>query len=669
MGEARKKIFILWDRATAEVRTALQALVRRPPEGVDLSFADPERRSGDLLASVLSGIRAADRVLVIHPPDSAVVPLGFEMGLAIGLGKPIAIMEQLPAPAVYLSHSVVRLFGSRLPEETIASSSKQLRQRLPLNSFWYEVPLPEKYPESGPLFLCPYQGIGSELRDLIEELRPDWKGPEPERLSHEIAPLALGADRLLWIVPPAPPLEQWGNVLSALAAGLYYVRQAGETPDLEILRHREAPMLRSLERYCRTFSDLDELEEWLRPTEVPPTFHVQTLEIRNFKNIEHLKFDFSAEPSSPSFTGDWTCIAGINGSGKSSILQALVMVLLGDKLTAELGGDRILRMLRRTGEQRLPTEISAVVSDGQETHELRLLLSEQGVHDSWIDRNSDEYQNMLQAWQRLQNQVIVSYGASRNLSDYREDRHDGMSPRIRRQMTLFDPRTRIASIEALLTGGDSSTPVLRTLQKLLRSILAKETAPSIEGDRLLFGQAGISVEAIDLPDGFRSTVAWLADLCATWHETVPKEAATSDPTKIRGIVMLDEIDLHLHPGLQRALVPRLREALPNVQFFVTTHSPLVLSSFDRAELVALDRDEEGGIRELDRQIFGFSADQVYEYLMETSPQSVVIEETLEKGEDPGIALYLLQSEKRSEEEARVELEERRRLIEELLGSP
>jgi len=115
-------------------------------------------------------------------------------------------------------------------------------------------------------------------------------------------------------------------------------------------------------------------------------------------------------------------------------------------------------------------------------------------------------------------------------------------------------------------------------------------------------------------------------------------------------------------------VPRLRAALPNVQFIVTTHSPLVLSSFDRAEIVVLDRDAETGIRELDRQIFAFSTDQVYEFLMGTPPQSTVIEEKLEKGDDPDLALYLYQSKERSEEEARTELAERRRLIEELRGA-
>lgn len=82
-----------------------------------------------------------------------------------------------------------------------------------------------------------------------------------------------------------------------------------------------------------------------------------------------------------------------------------------------------------------------------------------------------------------------------------------------------------------------------------------------------------------------------------------------DPRHIQGIVLVDEIDLQLHPSLQRVLVPRFREAMPQVQWIVTTHSPLVLASFDRQEIKMLDSSEPGGVRQLDRDIIGFPTDQ------------------------------------------------------------
>jgi predicted ATP-binding protein involved in virulence len=124
----------------------------------------------------------------------------------------------------------------------------------------------------------------------------------------------------------------------------------------------------------------------------------------------------------------------------------------------------------------------------------------------------------------------------------------------------------------------------------------------------------------------------MADLCAIWCEKAPELAANGDPADIQAIVLLDEIDLHLHPSLQRELVPRLRKTFPKVQWIVTTHSPLVLANFDKNEIIALDRDVEGGVRELDRQILGFTSDEVYSWLMGTQPTGAALEEEIRQSD-------------------------------------
>jgi hypothetical protein len=670
MSLSQPSIFAIWDQNTSEARIALQALASRP-KGYTVAFADPDRQTGDLLDGVLvPGLRAADGVLVIYPQDDALVQIAFETGLAIGLGKPIAVLE-LRTSAYLLSRAINTLFGPVLPDEAFALDLKRLRERVLDPSFWHQIRPDAPGSDSTPLFLCPEEGIGSELRNLLVDFRPQWQGPAPEDAPGEIIRRAKSASRLLWVVVPATLHRQWGNVLAALTAGFYYgssILRSGEPPSLEVLRQSEAPTIRSVERLCKVFEDLEDFEALLRAREeVPASFVVQKLEIRNFKNLEHLDLDFTAPSSLP---GDWTCIAGINGAGKSSILEALSMVLLGEPLVTDLQSERLRRSLRRHGERRLEAEITVVVHDGQEAVTLYLPLGEQGVDRDKLAAHPG-YPAMQALWNRLQDQVLVAYGASRNLSKFRdEQRYDGMSPLVRRVMTLFDPQASISSPEVLLEGGPALAPELRTLLKILETVLPQDLPARAEGDIQfpLFVQSGADVEAIELPDGFRSTVAWLADLCAAWHKTAPKEETrTSDPARITGIVLLDEIDLHLHPSLQRQLVPRLRQALPNVQFIVTTHSPLVLSSFDRNELVVLERSEESKIelRELDRQILGFSTNEVYQWLMDTPPQSLVIEKKLQGRADPELPLYLYQSAERNEEEARGALEERRLLMEKL----
>jgi predicted ATP-binding protein involved in virulence len=142
----------------------------------------------------------------------------------------------------------------------------------------------------------------------------------------------------------------------------------------------------------------------------------------------------------------------------------------------------------------------------------------------------------------------------------------------------------------------------------------------------------------------------------------------ADPAAIEGIVLIDEVALHLHPALQREIVPRLRAALPRVQWVVSTHSPLVLSGFDSREIVALDREEPDGIRQLDRQIIGFSTDEIVNWLMETPTSSAAMERVLAQQEDENdaqeaiIGQMLRTSPDRSEGEAQSALEDFKRRL-------
>ena len=333
-----------------------------------------------------------------------------------------------------------------------------------------------------------------------------------------------------------------------------------------------------------------------------------------------------------------------------------------------VGEQRLKRMVRRTGKgEEDGTELTAILRQGDRTYRLYLPLSSEGVDEARL-RSQEDYEQMHFVWEQLQKQVCVSYDASRNISEYNDTRYSELNEMVQRQMTLFDPLTQISSINVLLKGGEQAAPVLQTLYQLLREVLDTDilrVEKPNPANRLYFRQGDASIETIDLPDGFRATVAWLADLCATWHKIALHAAQQTDPKHISGIVLLDEIDLHLHPSLQRVLVPRLRKVLPNVQFIVTTHSPMVLASFDRAELVVLDQDHQGAPRPLDRQVFGMSIDDVIEWLMDTPSESKVIEEIMAEGTDADRALYLYQSKEANEERARRLLEERRSLLEEL----
>jgi len=86
-------------------------------------------------------------------------------------------------------------------------------------------------------------------------------------------------------------------------------------------------------------------------------------------------------------------------------------------------------------------------------------------------------------------------------------------------------------------------------------------------------------------------VADIAHRMAQLNPALEKEVVTRTP----GVILIDEIDLHLHPIWQRSIVEDLKRTFPNIQFIVTTHSPFVIQSLEEGELRRLqaqDDDEE-----------------------------------------------------------------------------
>jgi predicted ATPase len=354
-----------------------------------------------------------------------------------------------------------------------------------------------------------------------------------------------------------------------------------------------------------------------------PKLIVERVEIFNVRGLSEFAVGFDPESKLP---GRWTCLAGINGAGKSSVLQALCLALLGEPLLRELGGERLERLRRLNANKRRTAEIGVWLREGAKRHYLEVKLRGHDLYPS--DAEEELLRSMRRTWQDLRKRVIVSYGATRNLSDYEDTRHLSLSPEVRRQITLFDPLAQIASAETLLRTRPKDKVLHRLLGALVTRIFGDTLHVAIERGKFRFIMQQERIEAFDLPDGFRSVVAWMSDLCAVWCEKFPRIARKGQPEDIDALVLIDEIDLHLHPSLQRVLVPRLREALPRVQWIVTTHSPLILSSFDSAELIALDRTSPGGIRFLDRQILGFTTDEIYRWLMDTPASSGEMEAQL-----------------------------------------
>ena len=126
-----------------------------------------------------------------------------------------------------------------------------------------------------------------------------------------------------------------------------------------------------------------------------------------------------------------------------------------------------------------------------------------------------------------------------------------------------------------------------------------------------------------LSDGYRNMVAMAADMavrCATLNPALGPDAASKTP----GVVLIDEIDLHLHPKWQRRVVADLMRAFPLIQFVATTHSPFVIQSLPQTpevRLINLDNEaatvrENSSIEDITEEVQGVELPQMSQRKLE-----------------------------------------------------
>lgn len=157
-------------------------------------------------------------------------------------------------------------------------------------------------------------------------------------------------------------------------------------------------------------------------------------------------------------------------------------------------------------------------------------------------------------------------------------------------------------------------PALEAVRRALDTFVGEfYHSPRIELHPLRFvmsqtgGEKTRTLRIEQLSDGYKIMVAMVADIASRMAEANPY---LPDPLLSTGIILIDEIDLHLHPKWQRRVVAQLNRTFPNIQFILTTHSPVILSGASSiAQIVQLpdvlkDGDEYPAPQDLDTMDIG-----------------------------------------------------------------
>ena len=149
------------------------------------------------------------------------------------------------------------------------------------------------------------------------------------------------------------------------------------------------------------------------------------------------------------------------------------------------------------------------------------------------------------------------------------------------------------------------SPVLEAVRKALDTVVPNYKNPRIETrplrfimdriDKTVNGEISHELRIEQLSEGYKIVIAMVADLAARMAEANPE---MENPLNTSGIVLIDEVDLHLHPRWQREILVQLTEVFPNLQFIVSTHSPvIVVGAAEIAQIVNLNKinDDDNNI--------------------------------------------------------------------------
>lgn len=321
--------------------------------------------------------------------------------------------------------------------------------------------------------------------------------------------------------------------------------------------------------------------------------------------FEHLELDIAP---------GWNLLLGDNGSGKSTLLRAIALALAGADTKAAIAASRLLRTDAETGTILLQTDHHAyesslvrvrgdvvttpraetLVADakwlalgfpavrGHSTRDIAgpTITSSRlaGVHDLLpiLDGIVDSRLDDTQQW-------IVN-------TALRADGNESEEIRMRHARLIdwwFDV------VRDLLPGPDFDFARLdrETWKVLVRT-----------------NDGVIPIEQLSL--GMVSTICWIGTLLRRLAEAYPE---SETPELEPALVLIDELDAHLHPSWQQRLVPLVRQRFPNVQVIAASHSALIANNLGPNEIVVLSRDEYGRVKpiRLNEPLHGLRADQVY----------------------------------------------------------
>ncbi len=293
----------------------------------------------------------------------------------------------------------------------------------------------------------------------------------------------------------------------------------------------------------------------------------------------------------------WNIILGENGTGKTTILKSLAMLEAEyHTRTSNFNVDSIDFSYFIRNKANLPYFRYSWLLNPDDKSSKR----EIGISTHILDRGNGI--ESISDSSEVHPFVLVGYGAARIIGE--SSISSSQFPPKKTEYTfkaksLFDESTPLLNAEEWLIQADyqalkneAKTNKREKIESLLLQLFEGEiSAIKIQEDPIgvLFKTDYGWVRLHQLSLGYKTLIAWMVDFASKLYELYPD---TDNPLAQPAIVLIDEIDLHLHPKFQQNLIQFLSKTFPNTQFIATAHSPLIVQAAEDANVILLKKEDD-----------------------------------------------------------------------------
>ena len=383
---------------------------------------------------------------------------------------------------------------------------------------------------------------------------------------------------------------------------------------------------------------------------------LKNVDIKNFRIIENNSLEFDSK---------FNLIIGNNGTGKTSVLEAITIGLGGilagmdDIKTIHFSKDDVRMVGKLIGEgsydikYMTPTMIKCTANiKGNEEISWTRAKSSYKSSRTTTPKNISHYASDLINNENSILPIICYQSAGRMWSQKRDKWQDVFKGNYSRSLGYTDCLATESNIK-LLTNWCKKMELISWQQEkkiteyevvkkavgIFMSILEDHDLNSTifydkRTDELVYASNGEIIPIRLMSTGYRSLIGMVADIAYRMAVLNPK-LGNEIIEKTDGIILIDEIDLHVHPKWQWSIVEALTKTFPNVQFIATTHSPIVIASCRDKNIISLfDGDKSTSAIELSidnkKSPYGWQINDVLNRFMEVDERSPDLKRKLEE---------------------------------------